>query len=277
MKKTRIELAAAAPDVTLQNEDTIEVDAEYNPHWEGLSDSDDWVDEDDDLSEPEDNIEDPNGVFDILVKSSQSGNETTFRYQRKPELTDRQQRRQRANARELSVVASAHSQSIEHMFNRIHAKNGQSNPLSKRVVSSDEATSNDVATSRNDAIRDLETTLKENKCLKGVNLVRHQAVLALLYVTRSRRNKESKDDLAMHVARSYNRGKYFANRVRRWEKQWTSERKIEGSKRGQHSKSNSWFNDEGVQLAIRDYVSTTKQRKLYSKPRYQFVSSLIVV
>ena len=89
----------------------------------------------------------------------------------------------------------------------------------------------------------------------GQNLTRHRAVLALLYTTKSRRNGETREELSYQVARAFNKGVYFARKIIEWEGMWIRERIIPEGKRGSHPRTFSWFNDEGVQLAVREWCA----------------------
>jgi len=61
--------------------------------------------------------------------------------------------------------------------------------------------------------------------------------------------------MSFSVARSFGRGLYFAHKVVTWEILVLNGEKIEEGKRGCYSKTRSWFNDEGVLLAAREWIS----------------------
>lgn len=61
--------------------------------------------------------------------------------------------------------------------------------------------------------------------------------------------------MALNIARSFRRGVYFARKIVTWERTWISERTIDEGRRSCFGKSKSWFEDEGVQLAIREWLS----------------------
>ena len=112
------------------------------------------------------------------------------------------------------------------------------------------------------AIAALKKKINSKKStLTGQNLTRHQAVLAFLYIQQSKRLGETRSQLAYSVARCFNRGWYFARRIITWELTWIKERIIEEGKRGCFSKVRSWLNDEGVQLAVRKWISGAGERK----------------
>lgn len=109
-----------------------------------------------------------------------------------------------------------------------------------------------------EAIADLEKKLKSRlTSLTGQNLLRHNAVLKFLHVQKSRRIVETKIELASMVARCFNRGKYFAEKLITWERCWVRSREIPEGKQGCFQKTQSWFNDETVQLVVREWISRT--------------------
>ena len=63
--------------------------------------------------------------------------------------------------------------------------------------------------------------------------------------------------MARRVAECYGRGFYVSKKIVTWEIQWMTKRCIEEGKQGCHTKSHSWFNDEGVQLAVCECISSS--------------------
>lgn len=57
------------------------------------------------------------------------------------------------------------------------------------------------------------------------------------------------------TARYFGKGTYFARKIVSWEISWRTNQYIEEGRRVCLSKTKSWFNDEGVQLAVREWVS----------------------
>ena len=109
---------------------------------------------------------------------------------------------------------------------------------------------------RQKAAVELEKKIRSKQVnLGGQNLVRHRAVLAFLYLQLSRQSGETRKQLAHIVARCFNRGWYFSRKVVSWELTWLSQRYIPEGKQGCFGKSQSWFEDEGVQLAVREWIS----------------------
>jgi hypothetical protein len=109
-----------------------------------------------------------------------------------------------------------------------------------------------------EAIADLEKKLKSKRTFpSGQNLLRHNAVLRFLRLQQSREFGETRIELALMVARCFNRGSYFAKKLISWERLWVSSREIPEGKQGCFQKTQSWFNDESVQLAVREWLSRT--------------------
>lgn len=111
---------------------------------------------------------------------------------------------------------------------------------------------------RRDAIKSLAKRLSSrntNTRLEGQNLTRHHAVLGLLYSMESRQLGETREQMPFNVTRSLGKGVFFAKKIVTWERQWLREGRIEDGRRGCFSKVRSWLNDEGVQMAVREYCA----------------------
>ena len=215
----------------------------HEAHWEGLSDND--SESEVDISEPEDNIPvGNNNAFDTLMRTAEdSAQETKFLYQRGSVLSERQRYRHLVAKREHANAARAYSQPISRFFS-------SQSPALKSPASEPHGRS------RREAIKDLERKLRSKKeILEGQNLTRHRAVLALLYMTESRHDGETREELSYQVARSFNKGVYFARKIVEWEGMWLRERRIKEGKRGCYGKTFSWANDEGVQIAVREWCA----------------------
>ena len=225
----------------------------HEAHWEGLSESEEESDVE--ISEPEDNIsEEGKNAFERLSNANLSA--AKFSYQKGPTLSNRQQRRNRATQRDLQHAATTYSQPLSQFFSSISsASSKKSTPT---IESQDQL--------RQAAIKDLEKKLRSKKTiLTSQNLVRHQAVLALLYTTKSRKEGETREELSLHASRGFGKGVYFARKLVEWEGTWIRERKISEGKRGCTAKISSWFNDEGVQMAVREWCAGAGDRKFFRK------------
>lgn len=220
----------------------------HEVHWEGLSENEE---SDIEISESEDNIseEDSSSIFDKL----RNGDATTakFPYQRGSELSQRQQTRHRVEQRNLANAAKTHSQPITSFFSSPSLTSSQgSTPASE---TKDEL--------RQAAITDLEKKLRSKKtALNGQSLRRHRAVLALLLTTQSRRHGETREELSYQISRSYGKGIYFARKLVEWEGTWIRDREIPEGVQGCYAKTSSWFNDEGVQMAVREWCAGAGER-----------------
>jgi hypothetical protein len=97
----------------------------------------------------------------------------------------------------------------------------------------------------------------------GQNAQHHQAVLAFLKLQRCRQSSETREDLSLQVARCFGRGRYFARKIVTWERTWIKERVIAEGRKGCYTKTRSWLDDEGVQLAVREWLAGTKDSELH--------------
>ena len=89
-------------------------------------------------------------------------------------------------------------------------------------------TSSDILESENrepistaDAIKDRKKSYSASirkVVLVGQNLAWHQAVLGLLKIQMSRRERKTREQMALYVARSHSRGLYFARKIIAWER-----------------------------------------------------------
>jgi hypothetical protein len=173
----------------------------HEAHWEGLSDCD--SESDVEISEPEDNI--PVGDTDVFKLLMRTHDETRFLYPRGSVLSDRQQYRHLAAKRDLANAARAYSQPISRFF---------SSPPDSASPAPKSPGNGPQGRPRLEAIRDLEKKLRSKKeVLEGQNLTRHRAVLALLHTTALRQDGETREELSYQVARTFNKGVYFARKL----------------------------------------------------------------
>ena len=110
---------------------------------------------------------------------------------------------------------------------------------------------------RHDAIKALDKKLRKKTTLKamnGQNLVRHQAVLSFLRMQEGKQLGETRDSMSRTVARCFGKGTYFARRLITWETEWIKTQNISEGRRGCFTKVKSWLHDEGVLLAVREWI-----------------------
>ena len=117
---------------------------------------------------------------------------------------------------------------------------------------------------RQEAIKDLKKNLRSKKTTLGVqNLTHHRPVLALLYKTQARKERTPHEQLSYQLSRSLNKGVYFSRKLVEWEDACIRYRLIPKEKRGCHTNTSSSFNDEGVQMAVREWCAGVGESKLF--------------
>lgn len=244
-----------APEVEGADE-TCKAEPHY-VHWEGLSDSEE--DSDVELSDEDEDLEERETAFTVLLQSAKSKiSDARIRYSRGPILSERQQRRRNAAARERLADAQAFSQPITRFFSpRMHF---QRQAVNHELVDHESV---DEATLRREAINRLEKLLDKKKNWTKSSLNRHRAVLALLYLMQSRQ-EETREQLSLEVAKTFGKGVYFARKIIEFERLWMQGKDIPESQRGRHGKITSWLNDEGAQLAVRESALLSGERMVKS-------------
>lgn len=60
--------------------------------------------------------------------------------------------------------------------------------------------------------------------------------------------------MALNVAKCFNRGKWFTEKLASWEISWKKDRTIPEGKQGCFQRIKSWFADEGVELAVWEHL-----------------------
>lgn len=124
---------------------------------------------------------------------------------------------------------------------------------------------------QNLAIHAIERKLSDKKLiLNKQTVVRYQAVAAFLRVQQGKQLEEKRIDMAKMVARCFGKGIYFARKIITWEIEWMRDNLISEGRRGCFAKTRSWFNDEGVQQAVRDWLGNRSSEGLFL---YYFILS----
>ena len=200
-----------------------------------------------------------------------------MKYQRGPSLTKRQQQRLRRQQLEREKTMEKCQKLPEFFRNaaRMPGKEINVEASATRFKEANEGKESAIPTPaigmrRNmrdpeeleAAIADLEKALR-SKTLSpaGQNATRHQAVLRFLYYQRARQDNETRQMMALRVANCFNRGKWFAEKLVSWEISWRRNRTIPKGKQGCFQKVKSWLTDEGVELAVREYLSGAGESK----------------
>ena len=78
----------------------------------------------------------------------------------------------------------------------------------------------------------------------------------------SQQEGETREQMALYIARSHGRGLYFARKIIAWERSWLRSRAIEEGRKRCYSKTKSWLNDEGVQLTVREWLAGAAEGEL---------------
>ena len=110
---------------------------------------------------------------------------------------------------------------------------------------------------RQDAIKALDKKLRKKATLKAMdrqNFVRHQAVLCCLRMQEGKQLGEARDSMSRTIARRFGKGSYFARRLITWETELITTRSISEGRRGCFAKVKSWLCDEGVFLAMQEWI-----------------------
>ncbi|RPA78671.1 hypothetical protein BJ508DRAFT_349096 [Ascobolus immersus RN42] len=187
------------------------------------------------------------------IAKSEAMKEKHFKYQREVNPTERTLQRKAAEARkiEASIIDKVKPQFVIRSFF------STSSPPEE-----DPDAGKNISVSKSDLKASITAINKKIKCrkaglqLKGQNLFRHEAVKMFLLAQQTRKPTETRLQIARDVvARCCGRGLYFARKVITWEIEWRANRTINEGKKGCFAKTHSWFNDEGVQLHIRDYLA----------------------
>jgi hypothetical protein len=235
-------------------------------HWAGVDDGDSDKEEDDcAFSEAEEDEEDSD-AFKVMMRSVKKGGDKAFQsikfaFQRLPEPSKKTKKRKRDAAQQLEEAAMDCRPLDKGWLLR---KGSEPEPAvewapPKPWVDGEQMRSEMCK----EAIDRLEKKLGSAKTdLIGQNLTRHRAVLAFLKIQRSKQLGETREEQSYMVARCFGRGLYFARKIVEWERQWIRTNKIEEGRQGCFQKTSSWFGDEGVQLAVREWLAGAGEGKI---------------
>lgn len=112
------------------------------------------------------------------------------------------------------------------------------------------------------AIHDLQKKIRHDQLpsstVNNQSRARFQAVLYFLN-NQNQDQTSTRIDLALHVARCFNRGVRFAKNIITWERMWIKDRIIPHGRQGAHIKVSSVLNDEDTILFVREYIAEKKE------------------
>jgi len=100
--------------------------------------------------------------------------------------------------------------------------------------------------------------------LSGAYLLRHQMVLQFINAQLRRENAARwRREVALQIANCHGRGMHTARKLIGWERDWVAKRIIErGRQGGGDGRIITWFEDEGVLIAAREYIAEVGESKL---------------
>lgn len=113
--------------------------------------------------------------------------------------------------------------------------------------------------------------------LSGSYLLRHQMVLQFINAQLRRENANKwRREVALQIANCHGRGMHTARKLIRWERDWVEKRIIEqGRQGGGDGRIITWFEDEGVLIAAREYIAQVGE-STYSIPKFIALSCFII-
>lgn len=239
-----------------------------------------------DTDAEEDSLDFNTNAFEILLSSASASSSTApsasiARYQRGPEPSKRTLKRHEEDkiARINSVIDSKTGKRLTNTmtdFFKVSESVRPSYPTPLRLDPPQEAPKSGEQDAQgpdrhlplptlselSKAIEDLERRYHKRFGLQGQNRQRHDAVLAFLKAQRSGLDEhgiktEDRIEVAEKVARyGFDRGIAYARKIVSWEIEWRRFRQIPEGRKGCFAKTRSWFNDEGTQLAAREYLQS---------------------
>lgn len=231
--------------------------------WHHQSDSDDDEDEEEDceITDNEEEEEFDASAFETMManRNKLGAFEHNFSYQRGSEPCPRTLQRHHRQRHELQEAAKS-TPSIKSFFPPLPTPARSTGSKSEANLSKEEVHRRECEA----AMMALEKKLTAKKtAMNRQTRIRHEAVLAYLGLQQSKQPGETRLGMATTVARCFRKGLYFARRIVFWERQWIESRLIEEGQRGCLAKTRSWFDDEGVQQAVRDWLGSRSNEGQY--------------
>ncbi len=75
-----------------------------------------------------------------------------------------------------------------------------------------------------------------------------------------RKPEQNRIKCARKIAECFGKGGYLAQKIVTWERQWVTPYCIANRNQGCHTKSHFQFNDEGIQLSVREHISSSGKK-----------------
>jgi hypothetical protein len=198
----------------------------------------------------------------MICRGIHFGSKTVLKYQRGHITTKRHQRRLRQQQRQREKTMENCPRLTEFFRNAADAESHDAENPTATTAAMPATDRKENQEELEASIADLERTLRSKSLgLTGQNRTRHEAVLRFLYYQRTQKREDTRQLMALQVARCFNRGKWFAEKLVSWEISWRKNRTIPKGKQGCFQKVKSWLTDEGVELAVREYLSGAGESK----------------
>ena len=228
---------------------------------EGEDEGSDWEEDIEVTDGEEEDLPSDGTAFDALLSGSQCKGvfeKAAFYYQRGPTLSIRSQQLKRKADKALAQSVKGSKKIFE--FPGFQSSTGPApTAISEPTLTPAERTKKQCEAH----IKTLERKLSDKRqraVMNGQTLLRHEAVLQFLRIQLNRQKAETRESLSQIIARCFNRGGYFAQRIIRWEIEWTQTGAISESRRGCFMKTCSWFNEGFNSLYMSGYRSTAATR-----------------
>ena len=234
-------------------------------HWEGYN-SDETDEEECECTDNEDeaDLETVRNAFNAMMSAAE-GNDATARenhtvglYRRGPKFSERHERRKRA-ASNASKHAAKFCKTLD-KYSFVPQSTAEITQPTQAAAYTDpkEQRHHQLCV----AISDMKKKLKSKevqKTWRNQDITRHEAVLHFMQLSLRRGHIDTREKMALQVANCFGKGVYFARKIVQWEGTWIRSREIEEGRQGCYSKVQSWFNDEGVHLAVPEYLAGAKE------------------
>lgn len=175
---------------------------------------------------------------------------TSFRFQRGSSLHRKTEWAQKRKAKDMAQEAKRHKP-LTNWFKPASASAVITDPLPEKAVPR--------KVMLEQAVRDMEKYLSSAaaKQLSVQDRKRHDGVLTFMNMQLSRdadgKNKQ-RIDLSKRASEGQGKGKWYAENLRKWEKDWIRHRQIPNGKQGMTSVK-SWVSDEGLASFVREWMA----------------------
>lgn len=245
IREVQTDKEASVPVESPEEPPRFDIEDEYHPFAALEMGEEDKGDSD---VEEESDEEEERNAFSFL-KQLRKKDSSYIKYARGPTYSDRHQRRLREED-EKRIEEASENPKMTDFFSPKTTDKPIAAPVPCKALKAEK---------RAFAIKDLESLLNSKRRPQGAQFKRHQAVLSLMYKTRSQEPGETRESMVLDVARCLNMGTHFAGNIVPWERSWIEKREIPEDMRGKNTKIWSLLNDESVKLTVRAAIDQEKE------------------